>query len=112
MFELRATAPDTVCLEQLGEEGVVTEVEALCRGLLQNAAARQAIVARVGPEEPSADFLTGYAAGMEAGQVAGLALAVSVITGESPTALIEDSQSQAAMDSAFPFEVYIEGVAS
>ncbi len=86
----------------------MTEVEALCRGLLQNAAARQSIVARVGPEEPSADFLTGYGAGLEAGQVAGLALALSIISGESPTALIEDAQSQAAMDSAFPFEVYFE----
>jgi hypothetical protein len=86
----------------------VTEVEALCRGFLQNAAARQAIVSRVGPEEPSADFLSGFGAGWEAGQVAALALALSVLTGESATALIEDAQSQAAVDSAFPFEVYFD----
>jgi hypothetical protein len=87
---------------------VDVEVEALCRGFLQNAAARQSVVSRVGPEEPSADYLSGFAAGWEAGQVAALALAVSLMSGESPTALITDAGSQAAVDLSFPFELYIE----
>ncbi len=86
----------------------MTEIEALCRGFLQNAAARQSVVSRVQPEEPSADYLAGFSAGRDAGQVAGIALALGVMTGQSPTALIEDAQSQAAVDSAFPFEVFIE----
>lgn len=87
---------------------VDVEVEALCRGFLQNAAARQSVVSRVQPEEPSADYLAGFSAGWDAGQVAALALAVAVISGESPTALIEDAQSHAAVDAAFPFELYLE----
>ena len=86
----------------------MTEAEALCRGFLQNAAARQSVVARVGPEEPSADYLAGFSAGLDSGYVAALALALGAMTGESPTTLIEDAQSQAAVDSAFPFELYIE----
>lgn len=85
----------------------MTEVEALCRGLLQNAAARQAIVARVAPEEPSSDYFTGFSAGRDAGQLAGLALALSVMTGESPAALLANAQAAAAMDAAFPFELYV-----
>jgi threonine/homoserine/homoserine lactone efflux protein len=88
----------------------VTDAEALCRGFLQNAAARQSVVARVGPEEPSADYLAGFSAGLDSGYVAALALALGVMTGESPTALIADAQGQAAVDSAFPFELYTEAM--
>ena len=86
----------------------MSEAEALCRGFLQNAAARQTIVARVAPEEPSADYLSGFSAGREAGEVAGLALALSILSGESPTALIADAQGQAAMDVTFPFELHVD----
>ena len=86
----------------------MTEIEALCRGFLQNATARQSVVAGVQPEEPSADYLAGFSAGLDAGHVAALALALSVITGESPTALIEDAKSRAAVDSTFPFELFLE----
>ena len=84
------------------------EVEALCRGFLHNAAARQSVVSRVSPEEPSADYRAGFSAGWEAGQVAALALAVSLLSGESPTALIDDAASQAAVDLSFPFELFNE----
>ena len=70
----------------------MTEAEALCRGFLENAAARQSVVASVAPEEPSADYLAGFSAGFDSGQVAALALAVGVMTGESPTALIQDAR--------------------
>ncbi len=86
----------------------MTDVEALCRGFLQNATARQAVVARVDPEEPSADYLAGFGAGWTAGQVAALALVVGAMSGESPTTLVEDARSHAAVDSAFPFELYLE----
>jgi hypothetical protein len=88
----------------------MTDAEALLRGLLQNAAARQSTVARAEPETPSVDYLTGFGAGWEAGQVAALALAVGALSGESPTALVEDARGQAAVEVVFPFEVYIEDV--
>jgi hypothetical protein len=86
----------------------MSDAEALCRGFLQNATARQTIVARVAPEDPSADYLAGFSAGREAGEVAGLALALSILSGESPTALIADAQGQAAMDVTFPFELHVD----
>ena len=86
----------------------MTEAEAMCRGFLQNVAARQSVVARVGPEEPSADYLAGFSAGFDSGQVAALALAIGVMSGESPTALIQDMRGQAAVESAFPFELHLE----
>jgi hypothetical protein len=86
----------------------VTEIEALCRGFLQNVVARQSVVSRVQPEEPSADYLAGFSAGFDSGQVASLALALGVLTGESPTALTQDAQGQAVVDAAFPFELYLE----
>ena len=86
------------------------ESEALCRGFLQNAAARWSVVARVQPEEPTAEYLAGFSAGREAGQVAALALAVGVMSGQSPTALIADAGGQAAVDGAFPFELHMESI--
>ena len=86
----------------------MTEAEALCRGFLQNAVARRAVVARAGPGTPSVDYLAGFSAGFDSGQVAALALAIGVMSGESPTALIEDAHGQAAVESAFPFELHLE----
>lgn len=86
----------------------MTDAEALCRGFLQNAAARQSVLARVGPETPSADYLAGFSAGVDSGYVAALAVALGAMTGESPTALIEDAKSRAAVDTTFPFELVIE----
>lgn len=80
----------------------------LCRGLLQNAAARQLVFSRVEPEAPSADYLTGFGAGWEAGHVSALALALSVLTGESPAALVEDARARGSVDLAFPFDLHIE----
>jgi hypothetical protein len=88
----------------------MTDVEALCRGFLQNAAARHSVVARVEPEAPSADYLAGFNAGREAGQVAALALVVGILSGESPTALVEGAGSQAAIEVLFPFELYWDEV--
>ena len=84
------------------------EIEALCRGFLSNAAARQWAVAKVQPEAAGADYLTGFGAGWEAGHVAALALVVSMLSGESATVLIEDALSEAAVEAAFPFELHVE----
>ena len=83
-------------------------IEALCRGFLQNAAARQWAVSKVAPPAPTADYLAGYGDGWEAGQVAGLALALSIIIGESPNQLIETALSGAAVDATFPFDLFVE----
>ena len=80
----------------------------LCRGMLQNAAARQLVFSRVEPEEASADYLAGFAAGWEAGHVAALALTLSLLTGESSSALVEDARARAAVELAFPFELHLE----
>ena len=65
------------------------DIESMCRGFLQNAAARHWAVARVAPEAPTVDYLTGFGDGWEAGHVAALALVVAMLSGESITALIE-----------------------
>jgi hypothetical protein len=85
-----------------------SDAEALCRGVLLNAAARQVALAKVDPERPSVDYLTGFGAGWEAGQVSALAFALSVMTGESPTDLVNEALARAAVDSAFPFDLHIE----
>jgi len=83
------------------------DIEGLCRGFLQNAAARHLAVSRVAPDAPTADYLAGFGDGWEAGHVAALALAVSIISGESITALIEEAGTQAAVETAFPFDLVI-----
>ena len=84
------------------------ELEGLARGLLHNAAARQWAASRAEPEVKSAEYLTGFAAGHEAGEVAAMALIVSLLSGESATALIDEVRAQAAVDAAFPFDLEIE----
>lgn len=80
-------------------------IESMCRGFLHNAAARQWAVARVAPEAPTADYLTGVGDGWEAGHVAAFALVVSTITGESMTDLLQGASTQAAVETAFPFDL-------
>lgn len=82
-------------------------VESMCRGFLLNAAARHWAVASVAPDAPTVDYLTGFGDGWEAGHVAALALVVSMMSGDSITALIDDAASQAAVEAAFPFDLVI-----
>lgn len=84
-----------------------TEMEAQLRGFLLNAAARQWAVSQVDPESPSVDYRTGFGAGWEAGQVAALALVMSMLTGDSVADIVEDARTQAAVDAAFPFELHV-----
>jgi hypothetical protein len=81
------------------------DVESLCRGFLQNSAARQWAVGRVAPEAPTADYLTGYGDGWEAGHVAAFALVVAMLSGDSITTLIEEAGAQASVESTFPFDL-------
>lgn len=83
------------------------DIESMCRGFLQNAAARHWAVAQVAPEAPTVDYLTGYADGWEAGHVAALALVITMMSGESMTDLIDEAGSRAAVESAFPFDMVI-----
>ncbi|MEA2971580.1 MAG: hypothetical protein QOG82_38 [Actinomycetota bacterium] len=85
----------------------VVDIESMCRGFLQNAAARQGAIAQVAPEAPTVEYLTGFGDGWEAGHVAALALVVSMISGESMTDLLDDAGSRAAVESAFPFDLVI-----
>lgn len=85
----------------------ITEIEAQLKGFLLNAAARQWAVSQVDPEQPSADYLTGFGAGWEAGQVSALALVMSMLTAGSVTEIVEDARAQAAVDAAFPFELHV-----
>ena len=87
------------------------EIEAMCRSLLSNAAARDWAASRAAPEVPTVEYRTGFAAGHEAGEVAALALVVSMLSGESATALVDEARSRAAVDAAFPFELHFEGLA-
>jgi hypothetical protein len=84
-----------------------TEIEAQVRGFLLNAAARQWAVSQVDPPTPSVDYRTGFGAGWEAGQVAALALVMSMLTGGSIADIVEDARTQAAVDAAFPFELHV-----
>lgn len=86
----------------------MTDLAAMVRAFLHNAAARHWAVSRAEPESPSVDYRAGFAAGREAGEVAALALVLGSITGESATALIEEARAQAAVDSALPFDLYLE----
>ena len=84
------------------------DIESLCRAFLQNAAARQWATAGVAPEAPTADYLTGFGDGWEAGHVAAFALVVGMISGDSMTGLIEEAGARAAIESTFPFDLLVE----
>lgn len=80
---------------------------ALTEGFLANAAARHLATSSVAPEAPTSDYLTGFGDGWEAGQVTALALALSILTGASPSSLIENASVQAAVDTAYPFDLFM-----
>ena len=83
------------------------DIESMCRGFLQNAAARHWAVAQVAPEAPTVDYLSGFGDGWEAGHVEAFALVVSMLSGESMTDLMNDSGTRAAVESAFPFDLVV-----
>jgi hypothetical protein len=84
------------------------EIENICRGILHKSTAREFSVSQTAPEMPSADYLTGLAAGRLDGQATVAALVISMVTGESATQILEDARAQAAVENAFPFDLHIE----
>ena len=86
----------------------MSEMEAVLRGLLLNAAAREWVASRVAPEAPSPEYQTGYAAGWEGGELAALALVIALLTDESATTLVEEARAHAAVETSFPFELHVE----
>ena len=88
----------------------MSELEAIVRSFLGNAAARSYAARRAEPEVPSVDYRAGFAAGKESGEVAALALVLSSLTGESVNALIEEAEAEAAVDVAMPFELRLEAL--
>ena len=84
------------------------DVETICRGILQRTSAREHTVSPVAPDTPSVDYLSGFAAGRLDGQMATAALVLGLLTGESPTKVLEEAQSQAAVEAAFPFDLHID----
>ena len=80
----------------------IVDIESMCRGFLQNAAARQWAVAQVAPEAPTVDYLTGFGDGWEAGHVEAFALVVSMLSGESMTDLMNDAGSRAVGGGGLP----------
>ena len=83
------------------------DIESLCRGFLQNAAARHWAVAQVAPDAPTVDYLTGFGDGWEAGHVEAFALVVSMHVGRVDDRPHDDAGSRAAIESAFPFDLII-----
>jgi hypothetical protein len=60
------------------------------------------------PETPSADYLTGVKSGQLDGQLSTVAMILGLLIDESPTRLLEDARSQAAVEQAFPFDLHID----
>ena len=56
--------------------------------------------------------MAGFGDGWEAGHVADFALVVAMLSGESITTLIEEAGTQAAVESAFPFDLVMMPVES
>lgn len=86
------------------------EIEAICRSLLYNAAARDWAAAKAAPEAPGAEYLTGFAAGHEAGELAAFAFVLSMLSGASATALIDEARTSASVEAEFLVDLMIDGL--
>ncbi len=84
------------------------EIENVLRGILHKATAREYTVSQVAPETPSADYLTGFAAGELSGSASTAALVLGLLIAESPTKVLEEARAQAAVENAFPFDLHME----
>ena len=82
------------------------DLEGLVRGFLMNAAARAEAYDATAPPQPSVDYRSGYAAGRQDGEVAALALVLSLFGDASPVRLMEEARAAAAVDAAMPFELH------
>ncbi len=79
----------------------------MLRSLLEAAAAKFLPVSICASLEPSVDYVTGHADGRLYGEVLGLALALSLLTGGSPTEIVESALLQVQINSGIPFELVV-----
>lgn len=84
------------------------DIEDVLRSMLHRAAGREYAVSQAAPDAPSAEYLTGFAAGELTGTASTAALILGLLIEESPTKILEEARAEAAVDSAFPFELHIE----
>ncbi len=86
----------------------MTEIETVCRDILHRASLQERIVNQAAPEAPSPEYLTGFGAGQLDGQLGTAAMILGLVLDDSPTRLLDDARSQAAVESAFPFDLHID----
>lgn len=86
----------------------MNEVETVCRDILHRVSLQERLVSRGAPETPSPEFLTGFAAGQLDGRMSTAAIVLAVLLDDSPSRLLEDARSQAAVEESFPFDLHIE----
>lgn len=84
------------------------EIETMCRSILQKAGSQEYTLSQAEPEELSVDYRSGYAAGRLAGQMSTAALMLGIVTGESPSTLLDNARAQAKIENAFPFDLHID----
>jgi hypothetical protein len=86
----------------------MSEIEMVCRDILHRVAHQERLIARGDPETPSVDYLTGFAAGRLDGQLSTAAIVLGLLVDQSPTQLLEEARSQAAVEESFPFDLHID----
>jgi hypothetical protein len=84
------------------------EIEMMCRSILQRAGAREYTMSQSAPEAPTVEFRSGYSEGQLAGQLTTAALILAIVTGESPSTVLDDARAQAKVENAFPFDLHID----
>lgn len=83
-------------------------VEATILGMLLDAAEADRSLSVADPEVFTIEWLDGFGAGRRRGIAFALSVALATIRGTSPTAELEDAYAHAAVDHAYPFELYVE----
>jgi len=86
------------------------EVEMMCRSILQRAGAREYTLSQSAPEVPTVDYRSGVAEGQLTGQMTTAALMLGLVTGESPTKILEEARVQAQVERDFPFDLHMRGM--
>ena len=79
----------------------------LSEHLTQRLSKRRLVRRDYSPESPSPEWLTGFAAGQIEGQLSTAAIVLGLLTDQSPTRILEEARSQAAVQAAFPFDLHV-----
>ncbi len=86
------------------------EIEMMCRSILQRAGAREYTMSQSAPEVETVDYRNGYAEGQLTGQLTTAALMLGLVTGESPSKILDEARAQAQVENAFPFDLHMTGM--